>query len=210
MRLATRLGVGRRRWSRASWGSRESMVFCSAGESRTVGVVDNMNLQSMHSRRPEAIGMRLSRQRAAELSRSHRRQRDQDPAAVPSSHRDWVPNLLCWDERTGDMSSQVQPTNPFIRARDMHLHLREECCEIARVWLRCARGCLAASVFCRPIAPPLPTLSAEGGVATKRRSQPASCRHVSGGGPFQDYASPHPFPIHFRSLICLSSLFPSC
>jgi len=62
-----------------------------------------------HTHAREATGMRLSRQRAAELSLSHRRQRDPTAAAVRTGTG--CRNLLLAQAHGAIMSSQVQPTH---------------------------------------------------------------------------------------------------
>jgi hypothetical protein len=85
------------------------------GESETVGVVDG--LQSMHPRH-------LQGYRYAALATKSCGALAQSPPPTRSkiqpgrrSHRDWhwMPNLLCWDERTGDhviTSTTHKPLHP--------------------------------------------------------------------------------------------------
>ena len=158
-----------------------------------------------HTHEPqEATGMRLLRQRAAELS---------SPPPPTRSNRGRSQGLdagICCCSSTGAiMSSQCTTHSPPSPA----------CmCPSARNAVRLAVSCLVvrgfvASVFNRLLTPPPPSAEGGGGGgggATKPGR--TSRKHVGGGSSFQDYASPHPFPIHFDNyyLICLSSLFPSC
>jgi hypothetical protein len=166
---------------------------------RTVG--GGNSLQSVHTyHHQEATGMRLLRQRAAELSLSHRR-RQRDPTAAV--RRDWMPEPLLLLKCTGAiMSSQCTTHKPPSSA----------CmCPSARNAVRLAVSTLVVRVACcclcfsHPLTPPPSS-------PLKKEEHRTSRKHVGGGSSFQDYASPHPFPIHFdySYLICLSSLFPSC
>ena len=161
-----------------------------------------------HTEHPqEATGMRLLRQRAAELS-----------SPPPTNGRGWISRTgtgrpesaaAARVHRRYHVITMYNRQSPFIR---LHVPIREECCEIARV---CFAG--ASAWLLRLSFPPSPHTSSSSSSSLRWRRSKHRNRRANmsvGGGPssFQDYASPHPFPIHFDYyyLICLSSLFPSC